>query len=52
VLAWGSIRVRGRGSGAETEVPTGGLFELREGRISRWQDFGSREQALKAAGRH
>jgi ketosteroid isomerase-like protein len=46
VLAWGEISVRGRGSGAETEVRTGGVFELRDGRIARWQDFGSKEGAL------
>jgi ketosteroid isomerase-like protein len=48
VLAWGSIRVRGKGSGAQTQVPVGGLFELRDGRISRWEDFGSKESALAA----
>lgn len=50
VLAWGTVRVRGRGSGAETDVPVGGLFEVREGKVSRWEDFGSRERALAAAG--
>jgi ketosteroid isomerase-like protein len=42
--------VRGRGSGAEAEVPTGGVFEIRDGRVVRWQDFGSREAALAALG--
>jgi len=50
VLAWGTIGVRGRGSGAEVDVPVGGIFDLRDGRIVRWQDFGSKETALEAVG--
>ena len=49
VLAWGTLHVRGRGSGAEIDVSTGGIFEFREGRISRWQDYGSKRIALEAA---
>ncbi|MDX6606309.1 MAG: hypothetical protein QOD14_849 [Solirubrobacterales bacterium] len=50
VLAWGTIHVRARGSGLETDIQTGGLFEFREGRIVRWEDFGSKGRALEAAG--
>lgn len=50
VLAWGTIRVRGRGSGVEMDIPTGGIFDLRNGKIVRWHDYGSREKALEAAG--
>ena len=50
VLAWGTIRVRGAGSGAEMDVPVGGTYEFRGGKIARWQDFGSKEQALAAVG--
>ena len=50
VLAWGTIKVRGSGSGVEMDVPVGGIFEFRAGRITRWQDFGSREKALAAVG--
>jgi hypothetical protein len=50
VLAWGTIHVRARGSGVETDIETGGLFEFKEGKIIRWEDFGSRERALEAAG--
>jgi ketosteroid isomerase-like protein len=50
VLAWGNVHVRARGSGIETDIPTGGLFEFRDGQIVRWEDFGSKEKALKAAG--
>jgi limonene-1,2-epoxide hydrolase len=50
VLAWGVIRVRARGSGIETDIATGGVFEFRDGKIVRWEDFGSKEKALKALG--
>jgi ketosteroid isomerase-like protein len=51
VLAWGTIHVRAKGSGLETDIPTGGIFDFRNGKIVRWEDFGSREKALEAAGR-
>jgi ketosteroid isomerase-like protein len=50
VLAWGTIHVRGIASGVETDIPTGGVFEVWERRIVRWQDFGSKEKALEAVG--
>jgi ketosteroid isomerase-like protein len=50
VLAWGAISVRGAGSGVELDVPVGGIFDFRGGRIARWQDFGSKEKALEAVG--
>ena len=50
VLAWGTLHVRARGSGIETDIEIGGLFEFREGRIVRWEDFGSKDKALDAAG--
>jgi ketosteroid isomerase-like protein len=50
VLAWGSIHLRARGSGLETDVESAGLFDFRDGKIARWEDFGSREKALEAAG--
>ena len=48
VLAWGTIHVRGRASGVEMDVATGGVFDFRGGRIVRWHDFGSKEKALEA----
>jgi ketosteroid isomerase-like protein len=48
-LAWGTVHVRARQSGIETDIPVGGLFEFRDGKIVRWEDFGSREKALEAA---
>ena|SRR5690349_1092286 len=50
VLVWGTIHVRAKGSGLETDIPMGGLYEFREGKIVRWEDFGSKEKALEAAG--
>jgi ketosteroid isomerase-like protein len=50
VLAWGTIHVRAKASGLETDVESGGLFEFRDGKIVRWEDFGSKRQALEAAG--
>src|SRR5207237_2688737 len=50
VLAWGPIHVRARQSGIETDIPTGGLFEFRDEKIARWEDFGSKDAALKAVG--
>jgi hypothetical protein len=32
------------------DIPTGGIFDLRDGKIVRWHDFGSRGKALEAAG--
>lgn len=50
VLAWGTIHVRARGSGIETDIESGGLFGFRHGRVARWEDFGSKEKALEGAG--
>ena len=50
VLACGMFHVRARGSGVETDIQTGGLFEFRDGRIVRWEDLGSKSKALEAAG--
>jgi limonene-1,2-epoxide hydrolase len=48
VLAWGVVHVRARGSGIETDLPTAGVFDFRDGKIVRWEDFGSKDKALKA----
>ena len=50
ILAWGKVDVRARESGIEVDVPMGGVFEFRDGKIVRWEDFGSKEKALKAVG--
>ena len=50
VLAWGHIHVRARGSGIETDIQSGGIFEFRDGKVVRWEDFGSKDAALEAVG--
>jgi limonene-1,2-epoxide hydrolase len=50
VLAWGHIHVRARGSGIETDIETGGVFDFRDGKVVRWEDFGSKDKALEAVG--
>ena len=50
VLAWGHIHVRARGSGIETDIEIGGVFEFRDGKVVRWEDFGSKDKALEAVG--
>ena len=50
ILVWGKVDVRARESGIEVDVPMVGVFEFRDGKIVRWEDFGSKEEALKAVG--
>jgi ketosteroid isomerase-like protein len=50
VLAIGSIRMRARGSGVETDVPTAAIVEYRDGLLWRYKDYGQARQALTAAG--
>ncbi|HXB17115.1 MAG TPA: nuclear transport factor 2 family protein [Solirubrobacteraceae bacterium] len=49
VLSWGTVHFRARQSGIESEIPFGGLVTLRDGKILRWEDFGSKEAALDVA---
>jgi ketosteroid isomerase-like protein len=50
VLVSGQIHVRARGSGIETDVPAACVLEFRDGKIVRWEDFGSKDKALEALG--
>jgi ketosteroid isomerase-like protein len=50
VLAIGTIHIRGRGAGVETDVPMAGIATYREGKLRRWEDFRERRAALKAVG--
>jgi ketosteroid isomerase-like protein len=50
VLSVGTIHVRGRGGGVETDLPFAGITTFRDGRVSRWEDFRERHLALKAVG--
>lgn len=50
VLAIGTVRARGRDSGAEIEIVTAAVFTFREGRLVQYKDYGDRRAALEAAG--
>ena len=50
VLAIGTIHIRGRGGGVETDIPVAGIATSRDGKLSRWQDFRERRLALNAVG--
>lgn len=50
VLAIGTIRIRGRGGGVETDVPMAGVAVVKAGKLSRWEDFRDRRLALEAVG--
>jgi ketosteroid isomerase-like protein len=49
VLVIGTVHVQGR-SGVPTDVASSEIVTLEEGRITRWQDYGDRRDALKAVG--
>jgi hypothetical protein len=42
--------VHGRQSGIETDIPAGGPFEFRDGKIVGWEGLGFKEKALEAVG--
>jgi len=50
VLAIGTMHIRGRGAGIETDIPVAGIATYREGKLSKWEDFRERRAALEAAG--
>ena len=50
VLAIGTLHIRARKGGIETDVPTAGIATYRDGRLVHWKDYGDRERALEAAG--
>jgi|SRR5690242_19264815 len=50
VLVWGTGHARMKWSGIEIDFPIGGVFDFRDGKIARFEDFGSRGEALKAVG--
>jgi ketosteroid isomerase-like protein len=47
VFRW---RGRGKASGVETETTMFGVYDLREGRVVRYCQYETREEALEAAG--
>ena len=50
VVAIGRIRMRGRGSGAETESPAGSVADFKDGKGIRIRTFLDPQEALEAAG--
>jgi ketosteroid isomerase-like protein len=50
VLGIGTIHIRGRGGGVETDIPMAGIATYRDGKLSRWEDFRERRAALEAVG--
>ncbi len=50
VLAIGSIRMRAKVSGIETDVPTAVIAEFRDGLLWRFKDYGDERSALRAEG--
>ena len=50
LVAIGTIRMRGRGSGAEADVQTAALVEFRDGVMRSYKDYGAARLALQEAG--
>ena|SRR5215204_652109 len=50
LLVSGTLHLRARGSGIETNVPTAAIATEREGLLIHWKDYGDLEKALEAAG--
>ncbi len=50
VLALGTSRITGKGSGVETELPFTVVARFRDGRMTHFTDFGDTDLALEAAG--
>jgi ketosteroid isomerase-like protein len=50
VVGIGTIRVRGKGSGIETDVPSAGVTTFSKGLMTHFKDYGDRQEALRAAG--
>jgi ketosteroid isomerase-like protein len=50
LLAIGTLRMRGRGSGVESDVPSAAVVEFRDGVMSQFKDYGDAPLAFQAAG--
>ena len=50
LVAIGTIRMRGRESGVETDVLSAAIVAFRDGRMLGYRDHGDRQLALQAAG--
>jgi ketosteroid isomerase-like protein len=49
VLGLGRLRTRGRGSGVPVDSPWGGIYDFRDGQISRIRTYLDHGEALRAA---
>jgi ketosteroid isomerase-like protein len=50
LLVIGTLHLRARGSGIETDVPTAAIAIARDGLLIDWKDYGDPQKALQAAG--
>ena len=50
LLAIGKLRMRGRASRLESDIPTAAIAEFRDGVLVRYKDYGDARLALEAAG--
>jgi ketosteroid isomerase-like protein len=50
VLALGTLRVTGTGSGIEIEVPLAIVASFRDGLVTSLKDYGDKDRALAAVG--
>ena len=50
LLAFGTVRVRGKESGVEVTTPTAIVATFRDGKMVRVEDYRERSEALKAVG--
>jgi ketosteroid isomerase-like protein len=50
LVAIGTIRMRGRGSGVESDVPSAAIVEFHDGLLARYKDYGDARIARQVAG--
>jgi ketosteroid isomerase-like protein len=50
IVAIGKIRMRGRGSGADTQSPLASITDFKNGKAIRFQTYLNPKEALEAAG--
>ena len=50
LIAFGTVRARGKESGVEVTTPTSLVATFRDGKMLRAEDFAERSEALKAVG--
>jgi ketosteroid isomerase-like protein len=50
VLGLGRLKTRGRASGVPSDSPWGGIYDVRDGKVSRIRTYLDHDEALRAAG--